>query len=107
MTDEGSGTGDRHMSQRRNRSLIAGCLVVMALSVIAPAAGASPARRPLASPTISLAPTVGPPGTRTRAAGGGFGLSERVRLSFDGAKFALTTTDTSGSFSKPVTIPAS
>src|ERR1700693_2821174 len=68
-----------------------------------------PAKAPLAS--ILLTPNSGPPGTRVKVRGSGFGSQERVRIQFvdsvhGPASLGSARTDTTGRFSKKVTIPA-
>jgi outer membrane protein assembly factor BamB len=60
-----------------------------------------------AQATIRLRPSHGPPTSVTTVSGRGFGPTEKVRLSFDGAVLGLAMTDADGSFAKGITVPSS
>jgi outer membrane protein assembly factor BamB len=61
-----------------------------------------------AAATVTVAPTVGAPGSRTAVAGAGFAPHELVDVSFDGTDLAVATTDGTGAFTgAAVSIPAS
>jgi len=59
-----------------------------------------------ASPGISLSITSGPPTSLVNVTGSGFGVYETVELSFDSHPISAATTNSSGAFTKKITIPA-
>jgi eukaryotic-like serine/threonine-protein kinase len=64
----------------------------------------APARAATAA-AISLTPSVGPPTSTVVVAGTGFGPSEAVDVTFDGAFEGVGTTDPNGSFSEGIGVP--
>jgi outer membrane protein assembly factor BamB len=56
---------------------------------------------------IALKPDHGPPTTRIRVSGTGFGATEQVDITFDDRQVGTATTDGSGSFSKAIRVPRS
>src|SRR2546429_4450241 len=78
------------------------CLVV----VLAIASGNGWASSPRAV-ALRLKPTVGPPTTSTEVAGRGFGATEVIDITFDGALLAQATTDPLGEFHTTIAIPGS
>jgi len=57
--------------------------------------------------TLVLSTTAGPPTSRFRLTGNGFGTSETIQVTFDGALLGTATATTEGSFSLAATIPPS
>ncbi len=82
------------------RLLLPALLISCALAVPGNA-GAAPA-----TASITLDPTYGPPTTKVKVEGTGFGASETVVIRFDATRVGVTTTDGSGGFSKSVRVPA-
>lgn len=55
--------------------------------------------------SISLSPASGPPGSMSVVSGQGFGSNETVTIAWDAFLLSTATTDTSGAFSKTITVP--
>jgi outer membrane protein assembly factor BamB len=75
-------------------------LVVLTLGAVVRPAGAVTAR-------ISVKPASGPPTSKVKVNGTGFGPTETVVITFDATRVARSTTDASGSFSTTFKVPAS
>ncbi|TMK96190.1 MAG: hypothetical protein E6G40_13185 [Actinobacteria bacterium] len=60
-----------------------------------------------ASASVRLKPTVGPPTTKVKVTGAGFGSTEQVIITFDSTEVGSATTDPSGSFTAMIKTPAS
>src|SRR4051794_36927467 len=60
-----------------------------------------------ASASISLSPTSGPPTTKVKMSGTGFGAKETVNITFDATKVGSAKTNRNGSFSGKISISAS
>src|SRR5438128_2695257 len=60
-----------------------------------------------ATAAVKLKPAFGPPTTRTKVKGSGFGPTEQVVIDFDSSQVGTASTDPSGSFSTKITVPAS
>jgi outer membrane protein assembly factor BamB len=73
--------------------------------VLASATGARPGLAAVAH--LSLNPAAGPPASKVRTSGTGFGSAEMVVIAFDSTQIGTAATDQSGSFSTRVTVPAS
>ena len=58
------------------------------------------------SPSLTVLPTLGPPGTSVTAVGSTFAASLSVAVYFDGSPVASAMTDESGNFSASFTVPA-
>jgi outer membrane protein assembly factor BamB len=79
-------------------------VLALGLVVIIPA---SPGRARANAASVSVAPPMGPPTSKTMVAGTGFAPGELVDVFFEGADLAVATADESGSFTGAnVTIPA-
>ncbi len=59
-----------------------------------------------ASASIMLSPTSGPPTSSVTVSGQGFGSQEQIILTFDSSVVGNTTTNSSGAFTRKITIPA-
>ena len=57
--------------------------------------------------SVTLSPTFGPPTSKVKVNGTGYGTSETVTITFDTTKVGTTTTSSTGTFSKSVTVPTS
>lgn len=79
------------------------CLLICSLFLHGNIASAAPAT----GPSITLAKTFGPPTTNLKVTGMGFGASETVVITFDANQVGTATTDSNGSFSTKITVPAS
>lgn len=79
------------------------CLLICSLFLHGNIASAAP----VAGPSITLAKTFGPPTTNLKVTGVGFGASEMVVITFDASQVGTATTDSSGSFSTKIIVPAS
>ncbi len=66
-----------------------------------------PATAGAAGPTLTLAPTVGPPTTVDHANGAGYPAGDSVTVTFDSSTVATATTNAAGMFSVSFTVPAS
>jgi outer membrane protein assembly factor BamB len=73
----------------------------MVATVVGHPAGAS-----VLAAGVKLSPKVGPPTTITTVSGKGFGATEPVDLRFDQTPVGSATTDPTGAFSAPITVPA-
>ena len=71
---------------------------LFALSLVSPASAATT--------VITLSIVVGPPTTRLKVSGQGFGPSEAVSLEFDAHPVGVTLTDPAGAFSASIRVPA-
>jgi len=81
-------------------------IAVAAVALFAMAApGATPAQA--ASPAITLSPSAGPPTTRIKVSGSGFGANEAVDVYFDATDMVLASTDGTGAFTVTFKVPAS
>jgi len=90
------------MSSRARLSGVVAALVVTG-GLLAPSTAAGVT----ATASITLKPKVGPPTTRTKVVGAGFGASEQVVIDFDSSQVGTATTDPTGSFKTKITVPAS
>jgi outer membrane protein assembly factor BamB len=57
-------------------------------------------------PAIALSPATGAPGSPVTVSGTGFGVPDQADISFDGTILAMANTDSTGSFTKSITVPA-
>jgi outer membrane protein assembly factor BamB len=80
---------------------VIGAGTALVVSVVVPATAAA------AGPTLTLAPTVGPPTTVDHANGAGYPAADSVTVTFDSSTVATATTNAAGMFAVSFPVPAS
>src|SRR5438132_2695028 len=100
--------GGREMtSTRTNMPACLWMAAAVSLALVGGLLAPSTATGAPATAAIKLKPSYGPPTTKVKVTGTGFGATEQVVIKFSKDQVGTATTDPAGSFAAKITVPAS
>src|SRR2546425_1262296 len=95
------------MRTRTRRATLQVVIVAISLGLVGSLVVPGIATGAIATARITLKPKMGPPTTRTKVVGRGFGSSEQVVVDFDASPVGAAMTDPAGSFTTRIRVPIS